>query len=133
MGADASYAHLLGALVLLGLGMALAGPPATAAIVASLPPDKQGVASAVNDAAREVGGALGIAVLGSVLADHLSADPQGLVDGYQAALRVGAAILLIGAVAVGLRAAARGHADRDGRRGDQGPALMPAPSPESRI
>ena len=110
MGADASYWTLLGRPVLvLGVGMALAAPPATAAIVASLPDDKQGVASAVNDTAREVGGALGIAVLGSVLADHVGAlgphtDPQALVDGYQAALHVGAAVLAAGAVAVFARA-----------------------------
>jgi hypothetical protein len=47
--------------------MALATAPATTGIVAALPAAKQGVGSAVNDAAREVGGALGIAVLGSVL------------------------------------------------------------------
>ena len=47
--------------------MALAGAPATTAIVASLPREKQGVASAVNDVSRELGGALGIAVLGSVM------------------------------------------------------------------
>jgi hypothetical protein len=47
--------------------MALAGTPATTAITASLPPSKQGVASAVNDTARELGSALGIAILGSVL------------------------------------------------------------------
>jgi hypothetical protein len=41
--------------------------PATEAIVEALPPAKQGVASAVNDVAREFGGALGIAALGSVL------------------------------------------------------------------
>ena len=45
--------------------MALSGAPATTAIVASLPREKQGVASAVNDVSRELGGALGIAVLGS--------------------------------------------------------------------
>ena len=47
--------------------MGIATTPATSAIVASLPASKQGVASAVNDAAREVGGAIGIAVLGSML------------------------------------------------------------------
>jgi hypothetical protein len=47
--------------------MALSGSPATTAIVASLPRHKQGVASAMNDVSRELGGALGIAVLGSVL------------------------------------------------------------------
>ena len=54
-------------LVLFGLGMGLAGTPATTAITSSLPADRQGVASAVNDLARELGSALGIAVLGSML------------------------------------------------------------------
>jgi hypothetical protein len=50
------------------LGMGLAGTPATTAITASLPQAKQGVASAVNDVSREFGSAVGIAVLGSLLA-----------------------------------------------------------------
>jgi EmrB/QacA subfamily drug resistance transporter len=62
-----TYWLLLAGLLPLGVGMALATIPATTAIVSSLPPAKQGVASAVNDLAREVGGALGIAVLGSAL------------------------------------------------------------------
>ena len=62
-----SYWLLLAGIVPLGAGMALATAPATTGIVASLPATQQGVGSAVNDAAREVGGALGIAVLGSVL------------------------------------------------------------------
>jgi EmrB/QacA subfamily drug resistance transporter len=66
-GQGSSYWLLLAGLVPLGVGMALATTPATTAIVSSLPQAKQGVASAVNDLAREVGGALGIAVLGSAL------------------------------------------------------------------
>jgi hypothetical protein len=62
-----SYAHFLAGLLPFGTGMALAGAPATTAIVASLPRSKQGVASAVNDVSRELGGALGIAVLGSLM------------------------------------------------------------------
>ena len=62
-----SYAHFLAGLLPFGAGMALAGAPATTAIVASLPRSKQGVASAVNDVSRELGGALGIAVLGSLI------------------------------------------------------------------
>jgi EmrB/QacA subfamily drug resistance transporter len=50
-----------------GIGLALATSPATTAIVSSLPAHRQGIASAVNDLAREVGGAFGIAVLGSIL------------------------------------------------------------------
>ena len=73
---------------------------------------KQGVASAVNDAAREVGGALGIAVLGSVLADHVGQlgpgmNPASFVDGFSAALVVGAAVLVAGAVIVAARAPGR--------------------------
>jgi hypothetical protein len=77
--------------------------------VGSLPDEKQGVASAVNDAAREVGGALGIAVLGSVLADHVGRLGPGMnlasfVDGFSAALVVGAVVLAVGAVLVLIRA-----------------------------
>ncbi len=66
LGTGSSYWHFLAGLLPFGAGMALAGSPATTAIVASLPPEKQGVASAVNDVSRELGGALGIAVLGSL-------------------------------------------------------------------
>jgi EmrB/QacA subfamily drug resistance transporter len=112
MDAGSSYWHLLAGGLPLGLGMALAATPATTAIVESLPDEKQGVASAVNDAAREVGGALGIAVLGSVLADHVShlgpgMDPSAFADGFSAALVVGAAVLVAGALLVALRAPAR--------------------------
>jgi EmrB/QacA subfamily drug resistance transporter len=61
-----SYWQFLVGLLPFGAGVALAGAPATTAIVASLPREKQGVASAVNDVSRELGGALGIAVLGSL-------------------------------------------------------------------
>jgi Na+/melibiose symporter-like transporter len=62
-----SYWLFLTGLLPFGAGMALSGAPATTAIVASLPREKQGIASAVNDVSRELGGALGIAVLGSVM------------------------------------------------------------------
>ncbi len=62
-----SYWAFLAGLLPFGAGMALSGAPATTAIVASLPREKQGVASAVNDVSRELGGALGIAVLGSLM------------------------------------------------------------------
>ncbi len=74
-----TYWLILGGLLLLGVGAALATTPATTAIVSSLPRSKQGVASAVNDAAREVGGALGIAVLGSALTDRYQAGVSGAV------------------------------------------------------
>ena len=60
-----SYWPFLASTLLIGIGAPLALTPATTAIVASLPREKQGVASAVNDLAREIGAAFGIAVLGS--------------------------------------------------------------------
>lgn len=65
---ELSHARFFTGLLLFGAGMGLAGTPATTAITESLPLAKQGVASAVNDTARELGSALGIAVLGSAIA-----------------------------------------------------------------
>jgi predicted MFS family arabinose efflux permease len=62
------YWFVLCAVCPMAIGMALLMPPSTNAIMGSLPRDKAGVASAVNDTTREVGGAVGIAVLGSLLA-----------------------------------------------------------------
>src|SRR5262249_22661630 len=86
MNTTTPYHHLLLGLILLGTGMALSGSPATTSIVASLPREKQGVASSINDLSRELGGAIGIAVLGSVLttvyrsemAPHTSTLPANL-------------------------------------------------------
>ncbi|MEU9838843.1 MFS transporter [Actinomadura sp. NPDC048032] len=64
---DSTYWLLLAGLVPFGAGMGLAMTPSTAAITDALPAEKQGVGSAMNDLARELGGALGIAVLGSLL------------------------------------------------------------------
>jgi hypothetical protein len=52
----------------MAMGMAMLNPPATNAILSSLPMHKAGVGSAVNDTTREVGGALGIALMGSLVA-----------------------------------------------------------------
>ena len=59
-------------LVVLGVGMGAAMTPATTAITEALPPSRQGVGSALNDLSREVGGAIGIAVIGSILTSTYS-------------------------------------------------------------
>ncbi len=66
IGMDTPYLVLAVAMVLLGAGMSLTAAPATGSIMSAVPPAKAGVGSAVNDTTREVGGALGIAVLGSI-------------------------------------------------------------------
>lgn len=68
---DAAGTFLV-ALLLLGTGFGLCITPATLAILRSVPAAKQGVASAVNDAVREVGAALGIAFAGSLVASGYS-------------------------------------------------------------
>ncbi|HEY7174261.1 MAG TPA: MFS transporter [Micromonosporaceae bacterium] len=84
--ATSSYWLMLAGLIPLGVGMGAAMTPATSAITAALPPAQQGVASAMNDLSRELGGALGIAAIGSALAatyrNHLSLPglPAALVD-----------------------------------------------------
>ncbi|MEV5838606.1 MFS transporter [Nocardia sp. NPDC052112] len=64
--ADSSYLSIGVGVFLLGSGIAFAATPATEAIMAALPPEQHGVASALNDVTRELGGVLGIALLGSV-------------------------------------------------------------------
>jgi MFS family permease len=67
LGTSSPYWMVVAGLVPLGAGMGLAMTPATTAITEALPKAQQGVGSALNDLSRELGGALGIAVLGSVL------------------------------------------------------------------
>lgn len=81
---------------LMAAGMALATSPATDSILASLPEAKTGVGSAINDTVRELGGALGVAVVGSVMSwsysSHLAGSWAGLgVPG--AAIKAGQASL----------------------------------------
>lgn len=66
--ASTSYSVIASAMVLMGFGLGSAAAPATESILASLPREKAGVGSAVNDTTREVGGTLGVAVLGSIMA-----------------------------------------------------------------
>ena len=61
-----SYGAIVGQMVLMGAGLGLTTAPATESILSVLPPAKTGVGSAVNDATRETGGTLGVAVVGSV-------------------------------------------------------------------
>ena len=91
------YGHVVVVLTLMGLGMGLTMTPATDAVMGSLPAAKAGVGSALNDTTRQVGGALGVAVLGSVLSsayvDRLTSSGVGkripeVGDGIAAAERI---------------------------------------------
>jgi len=84
LGTDSSTIHVILVSMLLGLGMGNVMAPATDSIMGSLPRTKAGVGSAVNDTTRQVGGAVGVAVFGSVLASRYSSvvrsDLRGVVS-----------------------------------------------------
>ena len=64
--ADTAYVTMAFQMVLMGSGLGLTSAPATEAIMGVVPAAKAGIGSAVNDATRELGGTLGVAVVGSV-------------------------------------------------------------------
>lgn len=76
-----SYLEIAGQMVLAGIGLGFTTAPATEAIMGVVPLEKAGVGSAVNDATRELGGTLGVAVIGSVFASlyHSGLDSRDLV------------------------------------------------------
>ena len=63
---DTSYLEIVGQMILLGAGLGATTAPATESIMGSLSADKAGIGSAVNDTTRELGGTLGVAIIGSV-------------------------------------------------------------------
>jgi EmrB/QacA subfamily drug resistance transporter len=65
--AGSGYGHVALVLTLMGAGMGLAGAPATDSIMNALPPARANIGSAINDTTRELGGALGVAVVGSIV------------------------------------------------------------------
>jgi MFS family permease len=78
-GTDDGYGRLVLALVVIGAGSGTAGPAVYGTLLAALPPERAGVGSAVNDTVQQVGQALSVAVLGSVLsAAYTAAMPDGV-------------------------------------------------------
>jgi EmrB/QacA subfamily drug resistance transporter len=98
-----TFWNILPGLLVGGFGMGLVMTPTTAAAMGSVPVDKAGVGSAVLNSGRQVGGALGIAVMGAIIAEAVTAPPgtpesvTQFVTGYQHALTVAALIALAGA------------------------------------
>ena len=93
-------AFVLLLLLLQGAGMAHIVAPATEAMMATLPRDRVGAGSSVNNTVRQVGGALGVAVLGSVLASSYRAHVAAVVEQLPPDLRGPASESVGGALAV---------------------------------
>ncbi|QHF22848.1 MFS transporter [Rathayibacter sp. VKM Ac-2804] len=94
-----------GLLVLTGVGGSVAMPPATAVVLASVPPHRASTASAVFNTFRQVGGAVAIAVFGALLAG--SGD---FVTGMQTGMLIAAAVLLAAATAAAFLSTREGSA-----------------------
>jgi EmrB/QacA subfamily drug resistance transporter len=102
--ADSSVAYLLLPMVVSGAGMALTMTPATAAALSAVSHDKAGVGSAVLNSARQVGGSIGIAVMGAVVNGRLSAamragatQPAAFMQGIRSGFVVASVIALVSA------------------------------------
>jgi EmrB/QacA subfamily drug resistance transporter len=93
LGANESFWALLPGLLIGGAGMGMTMTPVTAAAMSAVSVDKAGVGSAVLNSARQVGGSLGIAVMGAIVAGS-----SNYLTGFHDALRVGAILCLAGAV-----------------------------------
>lgn len=78
---NSSVLHVIGITVLMGIGMANVMAPCTDSIMGSLPRAKAGVGSAVNDTTRQMGGAIGVAVFGSIMASHFTSSITGTLNG----------------------------------------------------
>jgi EmrB/QacA subfamily drug resistance transporter len=100
LGRDATFWNLLPAFVVGGLGMGLTMTPTAAAATRAVPVDKSGVGAAVLNAMRQVGGSLGIALMGAIVAQAAEsrAPIDGFMAGFERALLTAAAIAFAGAV-----------------------------------
>ena len=106
------YGRLAIAMLFMGAGMGLAGAPATESIMGALPRDRAGIGSAVNDTTRELGGALGVAIVGSIVSSLYSnqlALPENVPAPVADAAResLGAAVQISGELGTQVADAAR--------------------------
>jgi len=100
LGVQESYWSLLPAMLLGGIGMPVVMTSATAAGLSGVPVDQAGVGSAVLNSSRQIGGSIGIALIGAIMAHEIgpSRTPDAFVHGLSVALEVAAGIALGGAV-----------------------------------
>ncbi|HJR26147.1 MAG TPA: MFS transporter [Acidimicrobiales bacterium] len=108
MGTDTSIWWMYGPILFLGAGMSITMTPLTTLIMSSVSLGKAGVGSAMNDTTRELGGALGVAVLGSLLTSAYTSSIDGATAGLGAADRAVAETGMVGAFQVAQRLGASG-------------------------
>ncbi len=105
LGANATFWEIFPGLIIGGVGMGSTMTPTTAAAMSAVPVDKAGVGSAVLNSMRQVGGSLGIAVMGAIVASSVSSSlasghnpTDAFLNGFHDALRVASLLAIAGAV-----------------------------------
>jgi EmrB/QacA subfamily drug resistance transporter len=100
MSADATFWNLLPGFIVGGFGMAMTMTPTAAAATRAVPVEKSGVGSAVLNAMRQVGGSLGVALMGAIVAAQTKGNPSvdGFMAGFERALIVAALIAFAGSI-----------------------------------
>ena len=100
LGTDATFWNLLPGFLVGGLGMALTMTPTAAAATRAVPVEKSGVGSAVLNAMRQVGGSVGVAMMGAIVAAEASDRPgiEGFMAGFERSLLVAAVIAFAGSI-----------------------------------
>ena len=97
---DASYWDLFPAFIIGGIGMSLTMTPSAAAATRNVSVDKAGVGSAVLNSARQIGGTMGIALMGAIVAAEAGGErtSEAFMRGFESALLVAAGIAVVGAI-----------------------------------
>jgi EmrB/QacA subfamily drug resistance transporter len=100
LGPDADFWYLLPAFLVGGLGMSMTMTPTAAAATRAVPVHKSGVGSAVLNAMRQVGGSVGIALMGAIVAHEAGGRQtiEGFMDGFERALFVASIIAFAGSI-----------------------------------
>lgn len=86
---DMTYWYLAGTMLVMMLGISFAMTPGTNILMASVPRNRSGMGSAMNDTTRELGGALGVAVLGALLSSVYSSEISHTAQAFSGAVREG--------------------------------------------
>jgi EmrB/QacA subfamily drug resistance transporter len=103
VGATTEYWYIIVCFLPFSAGMALAMSPMTASIMSAVPTRRAGMGSAMNDATREFGAALGVAVLGSIAASRYGSQIASAITGLSGADQVTATSSIAGALDVAAR------------------------------
>ncbi|MCU1476939.1 MAG: major facilitator transporter [Subtercola sp.] len=127
---DTAYLAMLGPFLLAGIGMGLVFAPVSSAVLVNMAPADQAKASGTNSTLREIGVALGIAVLTAVFTGHGGQlTPTGYVDAAIPAVMVGAAALALAALVAFFLPSGRTHHASAAPAAPAASASPPAPAP----